>query len=79
VEASNSGFIADAADGRFEDWFEIYSPETADLRGYYITDNLTNQFKFKIPSGYTISPAAICSSGPTTTRTKTRTPDWICT
>jgi hypothetical protein len=27
-----------------------------DLAGYYLTDNLTNRFQYRIPSGYTILP-----------------------
>jgi hypothetical protein len=57
--ASNTGFLADPADGHFDDWFEIYNPGSgpADLAGYFLTDDLlTNKFKFQIPSGYTIPP-----------------------
>jgi hypothetical protein len=50
--------IADPADGDYEDWFELYNPGTSpvDLAGYYLTDNLTNRFQYRIPSGYTILP-----------------------
>src|SRR6185503_4196128 len=57
--ASNTGFLADPADGHFDDWFEIYNPgsTTADLGGYFLTDDiLTNKFKFRIPPGYSIPP-----------------------
>jgi len=57
--ASNTGFLADPADGHFDDWFEIYNPGSglADLTGYFLTDDLlTNKFKFKIPVGYSIPP-----------------------
>jgi len=57
--ASNTGFLADPADGHFDDWFEIYNPGStiADLGGYFLTDDpLTNKFKFQIPPGYSIPP-----------------------
>ena len=57
--ASNTGFLADPADGHFDDWFELYNPGSgiADLGGYFLTDDiLTNKFKFQIPSGYSIPP-----------------------
>jgi hypothetical protein len=43
---------ADPADNHFDDWFEIYNPAdaVADLGGYYLSDNLTNQFQFQIPA-----------------------------
>jgi hypothetical protein len=52
----NSG-VADPADGDFEDWFELYNaaPDVVDLAGYYLTDELTNRFKFQIPPGYSIA------------------------
>jgi hypothetical protein len=57
--ASNTGFLADPADGHYDDWFELYNPgsTTADLGGYFLSDDiLTNKFKFQIPVGYTIPP-----------------------
>ena len=43
---------------RFDDWFELYNPSAfpADLTGYWLTDNLTNKFQFRIPSGYIVPP-----------------------
>ncbi len=54
----NTWTLADAADGQFEDWFELYNSSTnyADLAGYYLTDTLTNQFQYAIPAGYVIPP-----------------------
>ncbi len=48
--AQNSSIVADPADGHFEDWFELYNPGTnaVDLAGYFLTDALTNKFKFEI-------------------------------
>jgi hypothetical protein len=57
-QADNTRSVADPADGRFDDWFELYNSAAtpADLAGYYLTDNLTNKFMFLIPSGYSIPP-----------------------
>ncbi|MST93910.1 MAG: hypothetical protein EXS33_01315, partial [Pedosphaera sp.] len=56
--ADNTSTLADPADNDLEDWFEIYNPGTgtADLSGFYLTDNLTNKFQYLIPPGYTIPP-----------------------
>ncbi|GAB3173510.1 CotH kinase family protein [Telluribacter humicola] len=58
--ASNASKVADAT-GAYEDWIEIYNPNSSsvDLAGYYITDNLSNPTKYKIPSGSsaTVIPA----------------------
>jgi regulation of enolase protein 1 (concanavalin A-like superfamily) len=56
--ASNTSTLTNPVTGKFGDWFELYnySTNTVDLAGYYLTDTLTNQFKFPIPAGYTIPP-----------------------
>ena len=58
--AANAGTLADPADGDFDDWFELYNPgtNTVDLAGYYLTDTLTNQFKYLITTNgpHTIPP-----------------------
>ncbi|MEJ5237733.1 MAG: lamin tail domain-containing protein [Limisphaera sp.] len=58
--ADNVTTLADAADGQYEDWFELYNAGEvpADLGGYYLTDNLTNKFQFRIPDNgqYVIPP-----------------------
>lgn len=56
--ADNVGALADPADSNFEDWFELYNPgsEAVSLGGYFLTDTLTNKFKFQIPLGYSIPP-----------------------
>jgi hypothetical protein len=48
--ASNSEALADPSDGDFNDWFELYNPGTnaVNLAGYYLTDTLTNRFKYQI-------------------------------
>jgi hypothetical protein len=40
--------------GEFDDWIEIYNfgNEAIDLAGMYLTDDLTNPTKWRIPSGY---------------------------
>ncbi len=58
--ASNPSFLADPADQDFDDWFELYnaSTNTVDLGGFYLTDDLGNRRKFRIPANgqYTIPP-----------------------
>ena len=51
--AGNKTTIMDPADGKSEDWFELYNPNaiSVDLSGYYLTHNLTNPTAFAIPSG----------------------------
>jgi len=58
--ANNRSTLPDPADGRFDDWFELYNAGTAsvDLSGFYLTDNLTNKTQFRIPDGTIISPGA---------------------
>ncbi|HMJ88490.1 MAG TPA: lamin tail domain-containing protein, partial [Candidatus Acidoferrum sp.] len=49
--AQNSSTVGDPADnGGFEDWFEIYNPNTnaVNLAGYFLTDALTNKVLFPI-------------------------------
>lgn len=45
----------DAA-GEYDDWFEIFNPGTTavDMSGMYITDNVSNPTKWKVPAGVTI-------------------------
>ncbi|HKX61750.1 MAG TPA: lamin tail domain-containing protein, partial [Verrucomicrobiae bacterium] len=54
--AANTGFIADPADGDFDDWFEIYNPGSVavDLTGYRLTDDLNTRNKFVVPGGIRI-------------------------
>src|SRR5439155_408905 len=56
--AANTIAVADPADGGFEDWFELYNAGTnwVDLGGYYLSDTPANPLKYRIPSGYTLSP-----------------------
>src|SRR6185369_5891250 len=58
--ASNTRTLADLSSGapKYDDWFELYNPgtNTASLAGYFLTDTLTNKFKYEIPAGYSIPP-----------------------
>jgi hypothetical protein len=56
--AGNTHTLLDPVTGKYSDWFELYNygTNTAQLGGYYLTDNLTNEFKVEIPAGYTIPP-----------------------
>jgi hypothetical protein len=51
------GGFADPADGLFQDWFELFNPNTADvnLAGYYLTDNLSQPAKWRIPTNTLIA------------------------
>jgi hypothetical protein len=54
--AGPSGF-ADPADGLFQDWFELFNPNSSavNLGGFFLTDNLANPTKFLIPSNTVIA------------------------
>ncbi len=56
--AGNTRTIADPADGRYDDWFELYNPATtpADLSGYTLTDTFANPTRYTIPSGVVVPP-----------------------
>ncbi|HKS38498.1 MAG TPA: lamin tail domain-containing protein, partial [Verrucomicrobiae bacterium] len=58
--AANASTLADPADGNFDDWFELYNPNSAaiDLSGYTLTDNFTNATRWAIPAGTLIAPHA---------------------
>jgi hypothetical protein len=49
--------LADPADGLFQDWFELFNPNTnaVNLTGFFLTDNLSQPTKWQIPLGTTIS------------------------
>ncbi len=50
--ADNTHTLLDPANNQFEDWFELYNPDpvAVDLGGYYLTDDLSNPFQFRIPA-----------------------------
>ena len=58
--ADNTHTLVDPADNNFEDWFELYNPGTnaVDLGGFFLTDKLSNQFQFQVPTnGHYIVPS----------------------
>ena len=56
--AGNARTLADPADGRFKDWFELFNPtdEAVDLTGYSLSDSLTNRLESVIPAGRVLAP-----------------------
>ena len=54
--AQQSTFNADPADGKFQDWFELYNPgsDAVDLTGYFLSDE--HRLQYQIPAGYRIAP-----------------------
>jgi hypothetical protein len=58
IMAGNTRTLPNPTSGKYSDWFELYNygSTTANLAGFFLTDNLTNRFQFQIPSGYTIPP-----------------------
>ena len=56
--ADNAGpnGLADPADDLFQDWFELFNPNTNgfNLSGYYLTDNLSQPTKWRIPTNTVI-------------------------
>ena len=52
------GGYPDPADGLFQDWFELFNPNTTavNLSGYFLTDTLSAANKWPIPSGTLIGP-----------------------
>ncbi|MGI8603049.1 MAG: lamin tail domain-containing protein [Verrucomicrobiales bacterium] len=55
--AGPEGF-ADPADGLFQDWIELFNPNTTavNLAGYFLTDDLDEPTKWTMPSGVVIAP-----------------------
>jgi len=56
--ADNAGpnGLSDPADDLFQDWFELFNPNTngLNLSGYYLTDNLSQPTKWRIPTNAVI-------------------------
>jgi hypothetical protein len=54
--AGPDGF-ADPVDGLFQDWFELFNPNTnaVNLGGFFLTDNLQQPTKWRVPPGTIIS------------------------
>ncbi len=57
--ASNQAANRDSESGQFSDWIELYNttPGVVDLSGYYVTDDLDEPKKWRIPDG-TLIPGA---------------------
>lgn len=55
ANTASSG-IADPADNRFQDWFELFNPGARDVRldGWFLSDDPTLPFKNRIPAGYLV-------------------------
>jgi hypothetical protein len=55
--AGPDGF-ADPVDGLFQDWMELFNPNTntVNLSGFYLTDNLGQPAKWPVPLGTFIAP-----------------------
>jgi len=49
--ADNKATLPNPLNGAWDDWFELYNPgtNTVDLGGFYLTGNLANKTKFRIP------------------------------
>jgi hypothetical protein len=58
--ADNSGpaGFTDPVDGLFQDWFELFNPNTnaVGLAGFFLTDNLSQPSKWQVPPGTVIAP-----------------------
>jgi CotH kinase protein/Lamin Tail Domain/Secretion system C-terminal sorting domain len=55
IMADNKTTVTDPS-GQYEDWIELFNKTNAavDLGGFYLSDDVTNRKKFKIPTGTTI-------------------------
>jgi hypothetical protein len=58
--ANNAGPLghADPLDGLFQDWLELFNPNSIaiNLSGYYLTDDLSQPTKWRIPTNTLIAP-----------------------
>jgi len=57
--AANTGTLANPVGGGFDDWIELYNPNSVavDLTGYELADSLTNATsRWELPAGRVISP-----------------------
>ena len=54
--AANVTFLPDPADGRYDDWFELFNPNdvAVNLSGYSLTDDLVAGARWTVPAGTTI-------------------------
>ncbi len=58
--ASNTRTLLNPARSRYDDWFELYNAgaQTINLSGFYLTDDLGNPRKWRIPNGTILEPRA---------------------
>lgn len=58
VCSSNSTVVADPDHGDFSDWIELHNAgdSAIDLRSFYLSDDTTDLFKWRLPAGVTLSP-----------------------
>lgn len=56
--AANQSVLVDPADGDFEDWLELFhpGPDSVSLDGWYLSDDPSNPYQFRIPSGFVVPP-----------------------
>ena len=54
--ASNTHTLADPADGKFDDWFELYNAgdAPADLSGFRLVDSTPDSPGFRVPDGFVV-------------------------
>ena len=54
--AVNEDALVDPEDGDFDDWIELFNPGifSADLAGWFLSDDPEEPFKYRIPSGFRI-------------------------
>ncbi len=59
ADNASPGGLRDPVDGSFQDWIELFNPNTydVDLSGYFLTDTLAQPNKWQIP-GNTIIPGS---------------------
>jgi hypothetical protein len=52
ADNAGPGGLADPVDGLFQDWFELFNPNTNafNLGGYFLTDNLSQPTKWRVPT-----------------------------
>ena len=56
ADSTSASGLADPSDGLFQDWCELYnaSSEGVALDGYFISDDLADPFKYRLPPGAVI-------------------------
>jgi hypothetical protein len=71
IVAQNASGLQDAS-GAFPAWVELYNagPDDVDLEGFWLTDDVTDIYKFQFPAGTTIEAGGylvvFCDEDPTT-------------